>query len=283
MYSGVRVRAWLYPVVNLVQALFLAFWSTLWITLALVVAVVTRRQALALAMARRIWAPGLRWVGGVDLRVEAPPNLDWSRPYVFVMNHQSMLDVVMAFIAIPVNVRFVAKDVLKYVPFLGWYMWATGMIFVQRRARGSGRGSLAAAAARLAGGASVLFYPEGTRSRDGRIAAFKKGAFALATDAQVAVVPIAIEGSSACLPRDGFRARPGVIRLKIGRPIPTEGLGRQSVAALTTEVRDDVIALHVSIGGRGATPVWAPLERDLEGAPADPAISTPVRPSGSRP
>jgi 1-acyl-sn-glycerol-3-phosphate acyltransferase len=238
---------------NVAQALFLAFWTSLWIGVALVVAIVAG-QAPALAMARRIWAPGMRWAARAELRVEVPPTIDWSRPYVVVMNHQSMLDIVMAFIAVPVNLRFVAKDVLKYVPFLGWYMWATGMIFVKRR-RG---GSLLSAASRLEGGASVLIYPEGTRSADGRIGPFKKGAFALATTAHVPIVPIAIDGSGACLPRDGFRARPGVIRVRIGCPIPTAGAGHQDVAALSDEVRDALIALHVSIGGSGGAPVQAP-------------------------
>ena len=239
----------LYPALNVAQALFLAFWTSLWISAALIVAIVAG-QAPALAMARRIWAPGMRWAAGADLRVEAPPTIDWSRPYVVVMNHQSMLDIVMAFIVVPVNLRFVAKNVLKYVPLLGWYMWATGMIFVKR---GPSRrvGSLMSAASRLEGGASVLIYPEGTRSADGRIGPFKKGAFALATNAHVPIVPIAIEGSGACLPRDGFRARAGVIRVKIGLPIPTERPGRQDIAAISDEVRDALIALHLSIGGRG--------------------------------
>jgi len=260
--SSRRLTAWLYPALNLAQALFLALWTSLWIVAALLVAIVAG-QAPALAMARRIWAPAMRWAAGADLRVEAPPPIDWSRPHVVVMNHQSMLDIVVAFIVVPVNLRFVAKDVLKYVPFLGWYMWATGMIFVKT---GSRRrvGSLLSAASRLEDGASVLIYPEGTRSADGRIGPFKKGAFALATNAHVPIVPIAIEGSGACLPLDGFRARSGVIRVKIGHPIPTEGPGRQDVPALSHEVRDALIALHVSIGGRGGAPVPAPRPWDQE-------------------
>jgi 1-acyl-sn-glycerol-3-phosphate acyltransferase len=257
-----KLSASLYPVLNVAQAMFLAFWTSLWIVVALFVAIVAG-QAPALAMARRIWAPAMRWAAGADVRVEAPPTIDWSRPHVVVMNHQSMLDIVVAFIVVPVNLRFVAKNVLKYVPFLGWYMWATGMIFVET---GSRRrvGSLLSAAARLEGGASVLIYPEGTRSADGRIGPFKKGAFALAINAHIPIVPIAIEGSGACLPRDGFRARPGVVRVKIGRPIPTEGPVRQDVAALGDEVRDALIALHVSIGGRGGAPSAAPRQRDFE-------------------
>jgi 1-acyl-sn-glycerol-3-phosphate acyltransferase len=230
-------------------------------------------------MARRIWAPAMRWAAGADLRVEAAPAIDWSRPHVVVMNHQSMLDIAMAFIVVPVNLRFVAKNVLKYVPFLGWYMWATGMIFVKTGSH-RGVGSLLAAASRLAGGASVLIYPEGTRSADGRIAPFKRGAFALAINAQVPIVPIAIEGSGACLPRDGFRARAGVIHMKIGAPIPTEGRGPQDVAALGEEVRDTLIALHVSIGGRGGADAPAPRRRDLAPSTVGSAVPPRVRPSG---
>jgi 1-acyl-sn-glycerol-3-phosphate acyltransferase len=274
--SSRKVGEWLYPALNVAQALFLGFWSLLWISAALIVAIVAGQDP-ALAMARRIWAPGMRWAAGADLRVEAEPTIDWSRPYVVVMNHQSMLDIVMAFIAVPANLRFVAKDVLKYVPFLGWYMWATGMIFVKR---GSGA-SLLSVAPRVAGGASVLIYPEGTRSTDGRIGPFKKGAFALATAAHVPIVPVAIDGSGACLPRDGFRARPGVIRVKIGCPIPTNGPGAQDVAALGNEVRDALIALHVSIGGSGGAPAPAPRRWGLESPPVG-ATPAGVRPSRSR-
>ena len=120
------------------------------------------------------------------------------------MNHQSSLDIVVAFMVLPVNLRFVAKHVLKYVPFLGWYMWATGMIFVHRGRRGAAMGSLVEAAARVRDGASVLVFPEGTRSRDGNVQAFKKGAFVLASQAGVPIVPVAIEGSGRCFPPDGF-------------------------------------------------------------------------------
>ena len=151
-------------------------------------------------MARRLWAPGLRWVSGARILVEPLPEIDWSRPHVFVMNHQSALDIVVAFLAmLPVNLRFVAKHVLKYVPFLGWYMWATGMIFVHRGRRGAAMGSLVEARpGACAAAPTSLVFPEGTRSRDGNLQAFKKGAFVLASQAGVPIVPVAIEGSGRC-------------------------------------------------------------------------------------
>jgi 1-acyl-sn-glycerol-3-phosphate acyltransferase len=242
----------LYPVVNLLQAVFLAGWSALWITLALLVAVITRNQEIALGMARRLWAPGLRWAAGARIQVEPLPPIDWSRPHVFVMNHESSLDIVVAFMVLPVNLRFVAKHVLKYVPFLGWYMWATGMIFVHRGRRGASMVSLREAGARVRGGANVLVFPEGTRSRTGGLLPFKKGAFVLAAAAGVPIVPVAIEGSGRCVPADGFRIRPGVVRVKLGEPIPTAGPGAPDADALARRARDAIAAMVESLRPAGA-------------------------------
>jgi len=232
--------------------------------------VVTRKQELALAMARRFWAPGLRWISRSRIALEPLPDIDWSKPHVFVMNHESMLDIVVAFVVLPVNLRFVAKHVLRYVPFLGWYMWATGMIFVHRGRRGASMSSLQGAGERVRAGASVLVFPEGTRAEGHGFLPFKKGAFVLATAAQVPIVPVAIEGSGRCLPRDGFRIRPGTIRVKIGQPIPTTGLTRNDVVTLRDRTRRALADLHVAIGGQG--------EGDGSGAPPaiDRAASVPA-------
>lgn len=242
----------LYPLLNLLQVLFLAGWSAFWISVALVTAILTRNPEGALSMARRFWAPGLRWVSGSRIVAEPFPNIDWSRPHVFVMNHQSSLDIVVAFMVLPVNLRFVGKHVLKYVPFLGWYMWATGMIFVHRGRRGAAMGSLREAGARVRDGANVLVFPEGTRSRDGNVLPFKKGAFVLATAAGVPIVPIAIEGSGRCMPPDGFRVRPGVIRLKIGDPIPTAGPAGRDIDELAQQTRATISAMVQSLRGSEA-------------------------------
>jgi 1-acyl-sn-glycerol-3-phosphate acyltransferase len=256
----------LHPILNVVQWLFLAFWSVLWISLALLVAVVTRKQELALAMARRIWAPPLRWIVQARIELEPMPDIDWTKPHVFVMNHESMLDIVVAFIVLPVNLRFVAKHVLRYVPFLGWYMWATGMIFVHRGKGGVSMGSLQASGARVRAGANVLVFPEGTRARESGFLPFKKGAFVLATAAQVPVVPVAIAGSRRCLPADGFRTRPGTVRVKVGAPIPTTGLTREDLPDLIGRTRRALSEMHVSIGGQGAVDA-APSEPTRQSTP----------------
>ena len=241
----------LWLIANVFQGLFTALWTAFWISLALMALIFTLNPDVPLAMARKFWGPGLLWGARAKLRVEPLPNVDWTRPHIFVMNHQSMIDIVCAFVAIPANIRFVAKQVLKYVPFLGWYMWATGMIFVDRRNRESAVRSLDLAGERIRAGANILAYPEGTRSRDGRILPFKKGPFVVAMKARVPIIPVAIEGAFRVLPADGFAVRPGVIRLKFGEPIETASLADGERDVLMKRVRDAIIDLSMSIGGPG--------------------------------
>jgi 1-acyl-sn-glycerol-3-phosphate acyltransferase len=184
--------------------------------------------------------------------VEGGEEIDWSKPHIFICNHQSILDIPVAFVALPCDLRFIAKRALAYVPFLGPYMWATGMIFVDRGAGEKARESVRQAGQRVKDGASVLAFAEGTRSKDGRIHEFKKGAFVVALESQVPIVPVAIDGADAVLPPGGLRVRPGVIRVKIGQPIPTAGLTYEDRDELIHRVREAIIAQHLAIGGRGA-------------------------------
>jgi 1-acyl-sn-glycerol-3-phosphate acyltransferase len=263
----------LYPLINVLQALFLLLWSVFWITLSGVVMVLTLDGNKPLMMARRFWAP-MHWrISGSRMFVEALPDIDWSRPHIFLMNHQSALDIPCAFAALPVNIRFIAKHVLKYVPFLGWYMAMTGMIFINRSNSREAVRSLARAGERIRAGANILAFPEGTRSRDGRILPFKKGAFVLALEAQVPIVPVAIEGSIKVLPSDGIWLRRHPIRVKVGHPIETQGRPRSDRDALLREVRDALIQLHLDIGGAGGHPD-AFAEPGHEG----PGIRRPRRP-----
>src|SRR5689334_12185216 len=127
---------------NVVQAVFTGTWTALWITLAGIASIFDGE--LPLVMARRIWGPGLIWAAGGRVVIEGGDSLDPNASYVFLMNHQSMIDIPVAFAVLPKNLRFVAKSVLKYVPFLGFYMWRTGMVFVDRNNPAQAYSSLAA-------------------------------------------------------------------------------------------------------------------------------------------
>jgi len=245
--STVRSRAdrretgW--AVVNALQAVYILLWSALWISVALLVTALTWRRGPALALARRVWAPGLLAIA-VTLEVEGRERIDFSRPHLFVANHQSWADIPALFVALPVPLLFMAKRELARVPFLGWYIQAMGMVFVERSARAAGAASVGQAAERLGHGWSVLSFPEGTRSRDGRVHTFKSAGFAAAIEAGVPVVPVALEGAGRIIPPDGgFRIRPGRVRLRIGEPIPTAGLGRDDRIALARQAERAVADL----------------------------------------
>ena len=197
-----------------------------------------------LRMASWYWAPLLLGGAGARLEVEGAERVDWSRPLVLACNHQSMIDVVALFRAVPVPLRFALKRELAAMPVVGWYARAMGMVFIDRGNARNARGSLRAAVARLRGANAIAAFPEGTRSRDGAVAPFKGGAFQLAIEAGVPVVPVAIAGSGAVLPTEGlFRVRPGTIRLRFGAPMETAGLSQQDRQALARRAHEAVAAL----------------------------------------
>jgi 1-acyl-sn-glycerol-3-phosphate acyltransferase len=246
---GLEVRSALagraaWAVFNALQLVFTVGWTAGCICTALLVrALGGGRVHLPLRMASRVWAPGLLHGALARWRVEGLENVDWSRPHVFVANHQSIIDVCALFRALPVPLRFVLKQELAAVPFIGWYARAMGMVFIERGKAHSAARSLQNAAQLLERGANLCAFPEGTRSRGGELRPFKGGAFQAAIAAQVPVVPIAIEGSGTVLPPSGFRVRPGTIRVRIGSPIPTLGMQAHDRQQLARRAHDAVAEL----------------------------------------
>ena len=232
----------LWAVVNAVQWLFIALWTVVWTSIAVATLAVTRRPDLGLAMARRCWAPPNIRVCMVDLKVIGAERLDPRRAWFLASNHQSFADIPMLFRCLPVNLRFVAKRELRAVPFMGWYMEAMGMVFVDRKRRKSGAEGVDAVAALLRSGASVLSFPAGTRRAPGEAPAWKPAAFAPALQAGVPVVPIAVWGTREVLP-PGFSLRPGPVRIMVGEPIPTAGLPLEAREVLARQAEAAVTAM----------------------------------------
>jgi 1-acyl-sn-glycerol-3-phosphate acyltransferase len=152
-------------------------------------------------------------------------------------------------VAIPVGFSFIAKKQLGAIPLFGWAMRAGRFIFIDRQNPVLARRSIEAAEARIRGGQSVVIFPEGTRSRDGRLGGFKKGGFHLAINSGAAIVPIAIRGTRELMPRGSLSIRAGDVAIDIGEPIATTGLGQQEREELSARVRDRIAAM---LGGEGA-------------------------------
>ncbi|GLH71270.1 hypothetical protein GETHPA_28030 [Geothrix rubra] len=144
-----------------------------------------------------------------------------ARAAVFIGNHTSQFDPPLLISTLPSRPVFVAKKELARVPFLGWVIWLADFIFIDRDRRESALRSLAAAARRIHDGQSLAAFPEGTRSATGGLLPFKKGVFALAFEAGVPVVPLAIHGGREILPRGTWRVRGGTYRITVGTPLET--------------------------------------------------------------
>ena len=183
------------------------------------------RTGEAVMAVARVWSRIVLGAPGVKLNVELAGKLDPKRPYVFMANHASMIDIWAVFIGVPLSFRFIAKKQLSFIPLFGWAMGAGRFIFIDRQNAVAARRSIEEAARRIKAGQSVVIFPEGTRTRDGRLGSFKKGGFHLAIDSGAAIVPMAIQGSRQLMPAGSPLIRSGEVRLKIGEPIPTEGLG----------------------------------------------------------
>ncbi len=231
---------------NTVQFGFTLLWTAVLICVALLLHAVARNRRLPLRMAARCWAPGLLWGAGARLRVEGLEQVDWSRNHVFVANHQSVIDICALFRATPVPLHFLLKQEMTRVPLVGRYARAMGMVFIDRSDRRAATAFLRQSAQLVRSGANLCIFPEGTRSRSREVAAFKSGAFQVAIDANVDVVPVAIHGSGAVLSPEGFfRVRPGTIRLCFGTPLPTTRADGGAVdrQRLATSAHNAVLAM----------------------------------------
>ncbi len=210
------------------------------ITSAIVVILVTFNQKIPVRMARTLFAPGILWACGVTLKVRGIEHLMKDESYVFVANHQSYLDIPALFRAVPHNLHFVAKKEIKWVPFIGWYMMATGMIFIDRSNRMKAIASLDKAGQLIKNGKDVLLFPEGTRSKTGEVGEFKKGPFLLASKADIRIVPIHISGTEHVLPAGNFFLKPGKVTVHIGAPITSSGM---DLVQLILHTRKQVVEL----------------------------------------
>lgn len=173
------------------------------------------------------------------VRFEGREKLPWRTPAVLVANHLSMLDILVVY-GLFRPFKWVAKAELFRVPFVGWNMWLNDYVPIRRGDRESVRRMMAQCRAHLARGSPMLLFPEGTRSEDGRLKAFKDGAFRLALDAGVPVVPIAISGTFDALPKHGAVLRRMVGHVRVLDPVDPKQF--PSLDALREAVRAAIAA-----------------------------------------
>lgn len=186
------------------------------------------------------WARICAFVTPMPVRVTGREHVDPTQSYVVVSNHQSHFDILVLYGWLGIDFRWVMKQELRSVPALGVACERLGHIFIDRSDHGAAVRSINSARERITGGTSVLFFPEGTRSDDGHMRQFKKGAFRFAIDAGLPVLPVTVSGTSDVLPARRYDLRPGRAVLVIHEPITTDGLGSTDLRALSDRVRGTI-------------------------------------------
>jgi 1-acyl-sn-glycerol-3-phosphate acyltransferase len=181
----------------------------------------------------RLWGRLILAVSRTRIEVEGalPPDVSC----VYISNHQSLYDIPLLFAAIPRQLRIIAKASLGRVPFLGWHLRLSGHLLVDRERPGPG--ILKRMRKLVAEHASLLVFPEGTRSRDGAVAGFKGGVFLLAIEHGLPIVPISLNGTRRVMARGRLTVRPGRVRVTIHEAVPTTGLRREDARILADRVR----------------------------------------------
>jgi len=198
---------------------------------------VDRKQGRVFHALARFWARAVLLTCGVRVRVHGLEKIDGSKNYVYVSNHASMLDIPVIVAGIPDQIRIVYKKELEVIPFFGWGLKWGSYIGIDRGRGSEAMRSLEEAIEKIRRGASVLLYAEGTRTLDGKLQPFKRGAFNLAVKAGVPVVPLTVNGSYNLLPKHSMRVQPGMVDLVLETPIQVaEETGKEAELTLMEQV-----------------------------------------------
>jgi 1-acyl-sn-glycerol-3-phosphate acyltransferase len=198
-------------------------------------------STLSRAIAVR-WARFCAWIVPMPVTVTGRDHVDPHQSYVVAANHQSLFDILVLYGWLGIDFRWVMKHELRSVPGLGIACDKLGHIYIDRSDHEAAVASINAARKRISGGTSVLFFPEGTRSDDGRLRRFKKGAFRFAIDTHLPVLPVTVVGTSSVLPARRYDLRPGKASMVIHEPIRTAGLTSADLPDLSNRAREVIVS-----------------------------------------
>ena len=190
------------------------------------------------------WGRFIIWVSLLPIKVEGREHLRKDQSYVFVSNHQGSFDIFIIYGFLGRNFKWMMKKSLRKIPMVGYACYKAGHIYVDRGSTVGIRETMKTAEAQLSHGMSVVVFPEGSRSADGEVHAFRRGAYMLATEFNLPVVPVTIDGAFKVMPRQKRLPRPGHITITIHQPI-TAPDGGHDLSALMQQSRDAIISgLH---------------------------------------
>ncbi len=238
--SRSRTRRW----IVLLKGAWLGFWAILGTLVVFVPVVAAARLDSSQRVADwicRAWARMLLVVTGVKTSSRGVEKIQRGVSYIIIVNHQSHFDVLALVLELPLCIRWVFKKELAGIPLFGWAVRAMRNVAVDRSNPASARASLEQGLRRLPAGASLLFFAEGTRSRDGRVGAFKTGGFRAAKASGWPILPVVVHGSRKVLPSGSLDFRPGTIEVEVLDAVPGEEVRTRPFDQLVEKVRGAIV------------------------------------------
>lgn len=195
----------------------------------------------------RSWAKKILWLSGVRVVVHGAENVDPGVRYIYAANHTSLFDIPVILAYVPDNVRIMYKQELEKIPVFGWGLRISPFIAINRERSREAASTLDEAVATMQTGSSVLVFPEGTRSKDGALGSFKRGAFTMAVRSGRRIVPMSIQGAHKIIPAGSKVLRGGIVTVTLHRPIEVpEQATREQEKELMHHVREIIAADVVS-------------------------------------
>ncbi|MBI5966447.1 MAG: 1-acyl-sn-glycerol-3-phosphate acyltransferase [Deltaproteobacteria bacterium] len=186
----------------------------------------------------RLWGKIQLRTTGTQVKIQGLENINPHDSYILVSNHQSNFDIFALLGYLPIQFRWTAKAELFRTPFMGWAMSRIGYIPIERDSPKKAYRSMLQAAEKVKEGVSVMIFPEGTRSPDGKLQPFKKGVFLIALKSQAPILPITIRGTEKIMPKGDWHTYPGRVQITIEQPIETAGMPPKKEGELSERVRN---------------------------------------------
>lgn len=184
------------------------------------------------------WSRLTCWLSLCQIKSSGQENLDPKQSYVFVANHQGSYDIFLVYGFLNHNIVWMQKQSLRKVPFVGFASETAGHVFVDNTNQNTRAITLKKAMERVVGGVSMVIFPEGARTHTGKMSTFKKGAFYIAHEQKLPIVPLTINGPFDVMKRNTLKLKPGKLELIIHKPIPTDNISVDELHELINQTRE---------------------------------------------
>jgi 1-acyl-sn-glycerol-3-phosphate acyltransferase len=185
----------------------------------------------------RIWSRLTCIITLCPVKITGKHHLNKKQSYIFTANHQGAYDIFLLYGYLDQPIKWIMKQSLRKIPFVGKACESAGFIFVDSSSHQAAARTIQNAEAKLINGASIVIFPEGSRTRTGKIGTFKKGAFQMAMDLKLPIVPITINGSFEVMPINSYFINPHKLEVIIHEPIPTDNLNLSNIREVATTIR----------------------------------------------